>query len=112
MAITSFQLPCGHRCSLTCHADACLPEPECAYVVNASCPCKRIKKAFICSNWQQRNARLDCDDVCQRKKEKDLKVSTAAESIFMFYPAFFLLSRQKMISKTARQNLCQKVFFS
>ena len=43
------QLPCGHSCSLTCHPGACAD--VCRRRVTLRCPCKRLKKVSILSDF-------------------------------------------------------------
>jgi NF-X1-type zinc finger protein NFXL1 len=61
------QLPCGHRCPLTCHSGVC--DAVCRRNVTIRCSCKRLKKEARC--YDAKNTQVNCDSECKRLlKEK------------------------------------------
>ncbi|XP_068611953.1 NF-X1-type zinc finger protein NFXL1 [Brachionichthys hirsutus] len=64
------QLRCAHRCKQVCHPGVC--EEKCQQKVKLRCPCKRIKKEFLCSQFDQY---VQCDDTCrdQQRRVSQLK---------------------------------------
>ncbi|XP_008191258.2 NF-X1-type zinc finger protein NFXL1 [Tribolium castaneum] len=64
---------CGHRCRANCHSGPC-PNPElCRRKVKLTCKCKRLKKEFSCETVRNNAAKVECDEICNRKKEEDRK---------------------------------------
>ncbi|XP_075230227.1 NF-X1-type zinc finger protein NFXL1 [Lycorma delicatula] len=64
-------LPCGHRCTSTCHTNDC-PNPEgCRQKVKLTCPCHRIKKDFRCNVVRAGEAVIKCDEICKAKAEEE-----------------------------------------
>ncbi|XP_058119829.1 NF-X1-type zinc finger protein NFXL1 [Anopheles ziemanni] len=68
-------LPCGHRCSATCHPGRC-PNPElCAKKVKITCKCGH-RKAEVNCNAARVTPTLGCDDQCtllQERKRAELE---------------------------------------
>ncbi|XP_024944259.1 NF-X1-type zinc finger protein NFXL1 isoform X2 [Cephus cinctus] len=62
--------PCGHRCIDNCHPGECQGASGCNKKVKLHCKCKRIKKDFSCALVRINKAFVDCDNVCQEKKEE------------------------------------------
>ncbi|KAG8188216.1 hypothetical protein JTE90_021237 [Oedothorax gibbosus] len=71
------EMPCGHRCPLTCHPGACAPQSDCKKKVAQRCPCKRRKREVPCNTLTQERGSLECDAECsaallaQRKAERE-----------------------------------------
>ena len=47
------------------------------------CPCRRRKQDFLCNEVQAGYAKVECDDTCQRQREKLKKVQLTADSRFI-----------------------------
>ncbi|KAJ8683711.1 hypothetical protein QAD02_019503 [Eretmocerus hayati] len=62
--------PCGHRCDDNCHAGPCQKSEACNKKVKITCKCKRIKKDTTCLLVRKGKATVQCDDVCQKRKEE------------------------------------------
>lgn len=54
------ELSCGHRCKQVCHPGVC--DAKCQQKVKLRCPCRRIKKEFLCSLSPPS---VECDDTCR-----------------------------------------------
>ncbi|XP_058066575.1 NF-X1-type zinc finger protein NFXL1 [Anopheles bellator] len=70
-------LPCGHRCSATCHPGPC-PNPElCTKKVKVTCKCYQRKSEVPC-NVAKDSVPLECDAACEairakKQQEEELK---------------------------------------
>ncbi|KAJ8941974.1 hypothetical protein NQ314_010198 [Rhamnusium bicolor] len=62
---------CGHRCKANCHSGPCPNEELCQKKVKVMCKCKRIKKEFHCEIVRKKLAIVECDEVCEKKKEEE-----------------------------------------
>lgn len=64
---------CGHRCRANCHSGPC-PNPElCKRKLKLTCKCKRLKKEFSCDMVRNNMAKVECDEICIKKKEEERK---------------------------------------
>ncbi|KAI4470848.1 nuclear transcription factor x-box binding 1 nfx1 [Holotrichia oblita] len=64
---------CGHRCRSNCHSGPCVSKEGCKKKVKIACPCKRIKKEFSCEIARQGLAVVNCDEICEQKKDEEEK---------------------------------------
>ncbi|KAJ8683718.1 hypothetical protein QAD02_019510 [Eretmocerus hayati] len=60
---------CGHRCDDICHAGPCKKLMICDKKVKITCKCKRIEKDTTCLSERNGEGSVECDEVCQKKKE-------------------------------------------
>lgn len=67
------ELSCGHRCKQVCHPGVC--EEKCQQKVKLRCPCRRIKKEFLCSLSNQ--CVVQCVDACRDQQRKVSQVKEA-----------------------------------
>eukprot|EP01135_Chromosphaera_perkinsii_P003478 Nk52_evm4s245 gene=Nk52_evmTU4s245 len=63
------RLKCGHTCSKTCHSleyEACSSEKDCTRKVTVRCPCRNVKKIFMCKEIFAKGAQsiVKCDSTC------------------------------------------------
>lgn len=68
---------CGHRCMNNCHSGLCTNENECNKKVKLFCPCKRIKKDYVCSVVQKQEISINCDDICIKLKNEKRQAEAA-----------------------------------
>ncbi|KAI0218656.1 hypothetical protein LSAT2_029676 [Lamellibrachia satsuma] len=66
-------LPCGHQCKSTCHPNGCPNLDRCTEKVKVRCQCRRRKQDFLCNEVQAGYAKVECDETCQRQREKTKK---------------------------------------
>ncbi|XP_049812218.1 NF-X1-type zinc finger protein NFXL1 [Schistocerca nitens] len=70
---------CGHRCQADCHPGDCPDSSLCRKKVKISCPCRRIKRDFACDLVRNGQAKVECDEVCLKKKEEEAKARELEE---------------------------------
>ncbi|XP_056156091.1 NF-X1-type zinc finger protein NFXL1 isoform X1 [Lampris incognitus] len=71
------ELSCGHRCKELCHPGRC--EERCQQRVKVRCPCKRIRKEFVCSRARQDQCLVECDETCRDQQKRADQVKEAEE---------------------------------
>ncbi|KAM9700183.1 LOW QUALITY PROTEIN: NF-X1-type zinc finger protein NFXL1-like [Menidia menidia] len=69
------ELGCGHRCKQSCHAGAC--QQSCVQRVRLRCPCRRIRKEFLC--WQAVQSEVLCDEVCRSQQQRASQLQEAEQ---------------------------------
>lgn len=76
-------MQCGHRCSKLCHLGDCSTVETCRKKVKISCPCKRRKDEFRCSQANGKENLVACDDICKEAskhvKDENLKAAKQKE---------------------------------
>ncbi|CAH1115827.1 unnamed protein product [Psylliodes chrysocephalus] len=70
---------CGHRCKSNCHPGPCPNAEQCKKKVKVPCKCKRIRKEYSCETVRKNMAIVECDEICEVKKEETRKIREAAE---------------------------------
>lgn len=61
-------MSCGHRCMKECHSGPCSGPEKCRKRVPVRCPCKRIRKDFLCPLVISGEVKVvECDDICLEK---------------------------------------------
>ncbi|XP_028041296.1 NF-X1-type zinc finger protein NFXL1 [Bombyx mandarina] len=60
-------LVCGHRCKNTCHSGPCTNQ-ICTKKTKAYCVCRNIKKELPCNLIRDGEAKIECDESCEKKK--------------------------------------------
>jgi len=74
-------MPCGHRCTKLCHLGDCSTVETCRKKVKISCPCKRRKEEFKCSQAFGKDKLVACDDICKEasKHVKDVNLKATKQ---------------------------------
>jgi len=67
-------MPCEHVCGMVCHAGDCPNIGRCEKKMTLRCKCRRRKQDIICKDVADRHTKLECDDVCQKEKDKKKQV--------------------------------------
>ena len=62
-------MQCGHRCSKVCHLGDCSSVEMCEKKVKISCPCKKRKEEFRCSQANVKQDLVACDGNCKEAPE-------------------------------------------